>query len=46
MFIAQRKSTQILLTAGFVVLLSVLTLAASFADVPRSEFVGNQISVR
>lgn len=46
MFAAQAKRTQILLTAGFVVLLSLLTLAASFAEVPRSEFVGNQLSVR
>lgn len=32
------KMTQIALTALFAVALSFLTFAASFADVPRSEF--------
>lgn len=46
MFAAHARHMQILLTAAFAVLLSLLSLAASFAEVPRSEFVGNQFGSR
>lgn len=36
--------TQLVLTAMFAIALSFLTFAASFAEVPRSEFVGNSMS--
>lgn len=41
-----RPMTQILLTVMFALVLSLLTFAASFAEVPRSEFLPSATTTR